>query len=222
MSVPADAVDDNTFSVTQLNTTIRNALRAAIPTSVWVRGEVQGLRKSRPGHLYFQLVEKDARRDRVQSAMDVALFRNHLMTVNAELRKVPGVELANDVEVRIRASVDVYPATGRLQLIMTGIDPVFTAGKLAADRDRVLRLLQAEGLLAANGTRQLAPVPLRVGLITSAGARRTTTSCTSWRRAATRGTSACATSASRARTRRGGWCGGCAGWRGSRTSSTRS
>lgn len=167
--MPADAVDDNTFSVTELNTTIRGALRAAIPTSVWVRGEVQGLRRSRPGHLYFQLVEKDARRDRVQSAMDVALFRNHLMTVQAELRKVPGVELANDVEVRIRATVDVYPATGRLQLIMSGIDPVFTAGKLAADRERVLRQLQTEGLLAANGARPLAPVPLRVGLITSAG-----------------------------------------------------
>jgi exodeoxyribonuclease VII large subunit len=168
MSVPADAVDD-TYSVTELNTTIRDALRAAIPTSVWVRGEVQGLRRSRPGHLYFQLVEKDARRDRVQAAMDVALFRNHLMTVKAELRKVPGVELANDVEVRIRATVDVYPATGRLQLIMSGIDPVFTAGKLAADRERVLRQLQSEGLLAANGARELAPVPLRVGLITSAG-----------------------------------------------------
>ena len=167
--MPADAVDDSTFSVTELNTTIREALRAAIPTSLWVRGEVQGLRRSRPGHLYFQLVEKDARRDRVQAAMDVALFRNHLLTVKAELRKVPGVELANDVEVRIRATVDVYPATGRLQLVMTGIDPVFTAGKLAADRERVLRALQAEGLLAANGARPLAAVPLRIGLITSAG-----------------------------------------------------
>jgi exodeoxyribonuclease VII large subunit len=136
---------------------------------VWVRGEVQGMNTSRAGHIYFQLVEKDDRRDRVQAAMDVALFRNHLLTVRAELRKVPGVELANDVEVRIRANVDVYPTTGRLQLIMTGIDPVFTAGKLAADRERVMRTLQAEGLLRANGIHELAPVPLRIGLVTSAG-----------------------------------------------------
>ena len=162
-------MDDPTLSVTELNTAIRNALRGAVPGDFWVRGEVQGMRTSQAGHVYFQLVEKDERRNRIQAAMDVALFRNHQMTVKAELRKVAGVTLADDVEVRIKAHVDVYPTTGRLQLIMTGIDPVFTAGKLAADRERVLRTLQAEGLLRRNGARELVPVPLRIGLVTSAG-----------------------------------------------------
>src|SRR5262252_9151443 len=91
--------DEPTLSVTEFNTTIRDALRAAIPENVWVRGEVQGLRKSRPGHVYFQLVEKDERRNRVQAALDVALFRSHLMTVDAALRKVPGIELVDAVVV---------------------------------------------------------------------------------------------------------------------------
>jgi exodeoxyribonuclease VII large subunit len=163
----ADSADDPTFSVTELNTVIRDALREAVPENVWVRGEVQGLNQSRAGHMYFQLVEKDERRDRVQAALDVALFRSHLLTVRAALRKVPGVELADDVEVRVKGHIDVYPPTGRLQLIMTGIDPVFTAGALAANRDRVLQMLLAEGLLRANAARLLPPVPLRIGLVTS-------------------------------------------------------
>jgi exodeoxyribonuclease VII large subunit len=161
-------MDEPTFSVTELNTAIRDALRESIPENVWVRGEVQSKRTSRAGHAYFQLVEKDERRDRVQAALDVALFRSHLMTVDAALRKVPGVELADDVEVRVKGRIDVYPPTGRLQLIMTGIDPVFTAGALAANRDRVLRTLQSEGLLRANAGRTMPPVPLRIGLVTSA------------------------------------------------------
>ena len=39
-----DGVDEQTeptLSVTQLNTVIRDALRAAVPETVWVRGEVQ-------------------------------------------------------------------------------------------------------------------------------------------------------------------------------------
>src|SRR5262249_61861778 len=92
-------VEEPTLSVTEVNKTIRDALREAIPENVWVRGEVQGLRRSRPGHVYFQLVEKDERRNRVQAALDVALFRSHVMTVDAALRKVPGIELADDVEV---------------------------------------------------------------------------------------------------------------------------
>jgi exodeoxyribonuclease VII large subunit len=160
-------MDEQTFSVTELNTVIRDALREAVPDNVWVRGEVQGLRESRAGHVYFQLVEKDERRDRVQAALDVALFRSHLTTVHAALRKVPGVELADDVEVRVKGRIDVYPPTGRLQLIMTGIDPVFTAGALAANRERVLRTLQAEGLLRANAAHDVPLVPLRIGLVTS-------------------------------------------------------
>lgn len=163
-----DEQTEPTLSVTELNTIIRDALRDAVPETVWVRGEVQGLRESRAGHVYFQLVEKDDRRDRVQAALDVALFRSHLMTVHAALRKTPGVELANDVAVRVKGHIDVYPPTGRLQLIMTGIDPVFTAGALAANRERVLRALQAEGLLRANAAHDLPAVPLRIGLVTSA------------------------------------------------------
>ena len=53
--------------------------------------------------------------------------------------RCPGAELGNDVEVRIRGRVTVYPPTGRYQLVMTGIDPVFTVGGIAANRERVLR-----------------------------------------------------------------------------------
>ena len=38
---------------------------------------------------------------------------------------------------------------------MTGIDPVFTVGRLAANREQVLRVLSAEGLLGVNGALEL-------------------------------------------------------------------
>src|SRR5262245_65355473 len=142
--------DEPTLSVTELNTTVRDALREAIPENVWVRGEVQGLRRSRPGHVYFQLVEKDERRNRVQAALDVALFRSHLMTVDAALSKVPGIELADDVEVRVKGHIDVYPPTGRLQLIMTGIAPVSTGASPAASPRR--RLCQTDHGAAPRAT----------------------------------------------------------------------
>src|SRR5205823_14817668 len=63
-TTPRADVDEPTLSVTELNTTIRDAIRGAIPENVWVRGEVQGFRESRAGHVYFQLVEKDEGRNR--------------------------------------------------------------------------------------------------------------------------------------------------------------
>ena len=131
-----------TFSVVELNSRVRDSLRRAFTDEVWVRGEVQNLSRSSAGHTYFSLVEKVAGRgDRVQGRLDVALFRDDRRAVTRALAEVPGAELGNDVEVRIRGRVTVYPPTGRYQLVMTGIDPVFTVGGIAANRERVLRAL---------------------------------------------------------------------------------
>jgi exodeoxyribonuclease VII large subunit len=158
-----------TLSVGELNTWVRDTLRRAIPAEVWVRGEVQGLKRHSSGHTYFTLVERSGRGDRPLARLDVALFRDDRRAVDRELREVPGAELGNDVEVRIRGRVTLYAEQGRYQLVMTAIDPVFTVGGIAANRERVLRALDAEGLLGCNATRDLPLVPLRVGLVTSVG-----------------------------------------------------
>ncbi|HEX2737103.1 MAG TPA: exodeoxyribonuclease VII large subunit, partial [Acidimicrobiia bacterium] len=162
-------MDEPTFTINELNTVIRGALSDAFPHEVWVRGEVQRITTSRTGHTYFELVEKDSRRERVAARIDVALFKGNAPTIKTRLREVPGVTLAPDIEVRIRGRIDYYPTGGRLQLVMTDIDPIFTVGGMAANRERVLRALAAEDLLQRNGALPLAPVPLRVGLITSKG-----------------------------------------------------
>ncbi|HEV2310388.1 MAG TPA: exodeoxyribonuclease VII large subunit, partial [Acidimicrobiia bacterium] len=155
------AAAEPTLSVAELNTAIQGALVEAFPTLLWVRGEIQQLHVSRNQHTYFELVEKHERGDQVRAAIRVALFRDDRAPVNRELREA-GLRLADGVEVRIRARVDYYPPTGRLQLLMSGIDPTFTVGRLAADRDRLLRVLAAEGRLGRNAQCPLPLVPLRV------------------------------------------------------------
>lgn len=136
---------------------------------MWVRGEIQQLKRYPNGHAYFELVEKHETLGGVRAAVSVALFRDARMEVNRALKKTPGVVISDGVEVRICGRVDYYPKTGRLQFKMTGIDPVFTVGKLAADRDRVLRVLAEEGILRANAAHDVPLVPLRVGLVSSGG-----------------------------------------------------
>jgi exodeoxyribonuclease VII large subunit len=77
--------------------------------------------------------------------------------------------MGDGLKVRIRGGVSVYERTGQVQLQMTSIDPKYTLGLLAAERDRVLKALSAEGLLAANGRLPIVGPPLRVALVTSRG-----------------------------------------------------
>jgi exodeoxyribonuclease VII large subunit len=166
----ASEVEPPTWTVLDLLTQLRVAVRGALPNELWVRGEVQNLRRSQNGHTYFTLVEKAmGRGDQVRAKIDVSLFRDDRRAVDRAIKEVPGAELGNDVEVRICGRVEVYAPQGRLQLVMTGIDPVFTVGGIAAGRERVLRQLAADGLLEVNGRLPMPLVPLRVGLVTSAG-----------------------------------------------------
>jgi exodeoxyribonuclease VII large subunit len=164
----AEPTTEPTLGVAELNQTISGALGETFPTPVWVRGEVQALHVSRNQHTYFELVEKHEQRDQIRAAIRVALFRDDRPGVNRALRDT-GLRLVDGVEVRIRARVDFWPPAGRLQLVMTAIDPTFTVGRLAADRDRILRALAAEGVLRRNAALTLSVVPLRIGLVTSGG-----------------------------------------------------
>jgi exodeoxyribonuclease VII large subunit len=163
-----DVPEEPTFSVADLASAVGDALRRAFPEQVWVRGEVQNLKRYPSGHTYFSLVEKGTGTgDKVRARLACVLFRDDRPAVNRALKEVPGAELGNDVEVRIRGRVSVYQ--GQLQLVMSAIDPVFTVGGIAANRERVLRALAADGLLDANRRLELPLVPLRIGLVTSSG-----------------------------------------------------
>jgi len=162
------APEEHTYRVGELDQAIAQAIADTLPPKVWVRGEIAQLRTSANGHVYFDLVEKDERRGHVRAKLSVALFRKDRQGVNRTLRAAD-VALGDGVEVRVRGRVDFYPAAGRLQLVMDAVDPVFTVGKLAAERARVLRGLDADGLLARQRALALPLVPLRIGLVTSGG-----------------------------------------------------
>ncbi len=166
-SLFVEEVPERTYGVGELAAGITRAVSAAFPAEIWVRGELSGLKPANAsGHVYFSLSERSSRRGPT-STIGVALFRTDRLKVERFLRDWPGFALADGIEVRIRGRVQY--AYGRISVVMSAVDPVHTLGRLAADRDRVLRALAADGLLEANGRLALPAMPLRVGLVTSAG-----------------------------------------------------
>jgi len=162
--------DAPTYSVAELARRIVYALEDAFPDDVWVTGEISGLNRSRGGHVYFDLVDPSPEPGQPPlAAMPVALFKMNKDVVNRLLKRAGISRIEVGMQVRIRGVVTLYERTGRLQLRMTGIDPTYTLGQLAADRDRVLKILAAEGLVDRNSRLALPLVPLDIGLVTSAG-----------------------------------------------------
>ena len=170
---PLDDQVEATWSVTELGEAITAALRRSFPDEVWVRGEIRNLSRGSTGTVWFDLVEPAPGGDLGRPAigtLPVVLFDKARRRVNNQLRAAGGsVRMENGTEVRIGGRVEFWSPRGRLQMMMSDIDPAFTLGRLALDRERLLRLLEAEGLLARQQRLAFPLVPLRVGLVTSAG-----------------------------------------------------
>ncbi len=154
--------------MSELAETIGDALRAAFPDEVWVRGEIQNLSRAPSGHVYFSLADDDSETPDAQ--LSVMLRSRDKDRVNRLLRKAGGnVRMTDGTDVRIRGRLDWYPPRGQLQLRMVSIDPAFTLGQLAAARAALLEKLRVEGLLERNRALGLPLVPLRIGVVTSSG-----------------------------------------------------
>ena len=168
MIEPSDGLP--TLSVEELSHLMKDGLATLFPEDLWVEGQVSNFHDARSGHAYFDLVEPSAVPGRAVAAkLSVALFKGARIGVDHTLAAAGELALANDLQLRIRARLDFYPPSGRLQLIMNGVDPAFTLGRLAAERERLLHALADEGLLRANRANPIPVPPLRVGLVTSIG-----------------------------------------------------
>jgi exodeoxyribonuclease VII large subunit len=160
---------EKTFTVLELNTQVRNLIKREFPANIWVCGEVQGLRPDRnKRHTYFELVEKHPQLSEIVAKVKVALFAGRKPLIMQRIAQAQGAfELKNDIEVRFLCEVSLHPPTGQYSLIIIDIDPVYTLGKVAQNRLKIIEELKKDGLLEKNKLNPMPLAPLNLGLITA-------------------------------------------------------
>lgn len=159
------------YSILELNTAIRTLIKKEFPEYIWVCGEIQDLRISKDKrHIYFNLVQKHPEADEIISKVNAAIFENYRSDIFNRLKEIgASFELKDDIEVKLLCALDLYPKTGNFSLIVIDIDPIYTLGKVAQSRQRIIGDLKKEGLLDKNKLTVIPAVPLKIGLITAAG-----------------------------------------------------
>ena len=155
-----------TYRVSELGLELKEVVQEGFG-SVWVVGEVQKVRLTQRGHLYFDLVEKGAG-DEIVGRLEAVIWRTDHERVRRPLA-ASGAAIAEGLELRCRASLDFYPPSGKLQLVVREVDAVFSLGLLARRRRETLLALEEAGLLDLNQALELPALPLSIGLVTSEG-----------------------------------------------------
>lgn len=156
-----------TYSVSQLCGEIHECLAEAFP-AVWVAGEVGRVSEHRQsGHVYFELVEK-GESDQIVGKLEAVIWRSDYLKVK-RLLAASDQRLVEGVQIRCRASLDLYAPTGRLKVCVREVDPNFSLGLLERRRRETLAALGAAGLLERNRALAFPELPLSIALITSHG-----------------------------------------------------
>lgn len=155
--------DEGTLTVAEVGRRVARAVQRELPAALWVRGEIHDLKRPTTGHVHFSLVGEGC-------SLRVVLFSSDRPRVNRSLTAAGNaVRMADGTEVRIRCEVRFFAPRGEVSLRMLAIDPAFTLGRLAERREVLLRRLADDGLLRAQARLEVPQLPLRIGLVTSAG-----------------------------------------------------
>ena len=159
-----DRIADSAQSVSELINAI-NAVLTRQFRDVWVYGEVGKVSLPSSGHVYFDLVEDN---DGEKHVISVKLWRGVRQRLMPKMQQ-HDMDIVSGIKVRIRGTPDVYGASGQFGFKMSDIDPRFTLGDLAAQRDEIIAKLKLEGLYDRNRHLALPLVPLSIGVVTSKG-----------------------------------------------------
>lgn len=134
---------------------IQSAILLKMNRYYWVRAEIAKLNYYRQsGHCYPQLVEK--RDNQVVAEMRATIWANDYQSITKKFREATGEVLTDGMTILCHARVNYHPVYG-LSLQIADIDPAFTMGEMAKERQNTMKRLKAEGLWDQN--RQV-PVPL--------------------------------------------------------------
>jgi exodeoxyribonuclease VII large subunit len=162
------AMSIQSFSVSELNKFIRDVLTSGFPNVIWVCGEIQGYRTDQKGHAYFELVENEEDSHAVKAKIRASIWNTRRPMIDAVLRRVENAfKLQDNIQVRFLCKVDFWAKAGSLSLVVENIDPAYTLGKIAQERQKLIALLKMAGVLDKNKELTMPVVPLQIGLITS-------------------------------------------------------
>ncbi len=141
----------NIYTVSQVNTLVKEVLETSLPGRVMVQGEITGWKRHSSGHAYFSLKDEG-------SVLPCAMWKPNV----ARVRFRP----ENGLAVIATGFVNVYVPQGRYSLVVEEMTPE-GVGALQLAFQQMVQKLRAEGLFADEHKKPIPTYPERIGILTS-------------------------------------------------------
>ena len=154
------------YSLSELCAEIQEVVENDLLERYWVRAEIASL--SARGHCYMELVEK-ADDNMLAAKVRATCWSNVYSLLSAYFIQETGQALRVGMQVLVEVSVAFHPVYG-LSLNVWNIDPTYTQGDLAKQRQATIRRLTEDGVMELQQRLELPTLIRKVAVISAADA----------------------------------------------------
>lgn len=154
------------YSLTELCDWLQDIVENEMPDRYWVRAEIASM--SVRGHCYMELVEK-AENGILSAKVRATCWSNVYGMLSAYFAQETGQALHVGMQVLLEVSVTFHAVYG-LSLNIWNIDPSYTLGGLAKQRQITIQQLTEDGVMDLQKALELPSLVRRVAVVSSADA----------------------------------------------------
>ena len=154
------------YTLSELCQAIEQVLQFELGDTYWVRAEIASLTER--GHCYMELVEK-AKNNTVAAKVRATCWQQVYHLLSAYFATETGQTLSVGMQVLLQVEVSFHAVYG-LSLNVVGIDPTFTLGDLARQRQLTIQRLQEDGVMDLQRALTIPSLPRRIAVISAADA----------------------------------------------------
>ena len=154
------------YSLLELCDCIDEALQSKLDETYWVRAEIASLTER--GHCYMELVEK-AKNNSIAAKVRATCWSHVYHLVAAYFANETVQMLSVGMQVLLQVEVSFHAVYG-LSVNIVGIDPTFTLGDLARQRQQTIQRLQEEGVMDMQRSLKIATLPRRIAVVSASDA----------------------------------------------------
>ena len=154
------------YSLSELCAEIQEVVENDLLERYWVRAEIASL--SARGHCYMELVEK-AEDNMLAAKVRATCWSNVYSLLSAYFIQETGQALRVGMQVLVEVSVAFHPVYG-LSLNVWNIDPTYTQGDLAKQRQATILRLTEDGVMELQQRLELPTLIRKVAVISAADA----------------------------------------------------
>lgn len=161
--MPEQIQHQTVFSLLEVGQSIRKTLQQRYTKAFWVKAEMNKLNYyAHSGHCYPELVEK--KDGRVVAQLRAIIWRSNFDRINAHFLESTREPLQDGIKVLFLASIEFDPQHG-LSLLIQDIDPSYTLGDLAMEKEQTMQLLIQQKIFSLNQELSFPFLPQRIAII---------------------------------------------------------